>query len=294
MGIRVVRDRKQRKVWILQDAYIDRIVRRFGLQNRPYVSIPLTSIPSPNRGPTATKTMQLEYLIRIGSVTHPAVITRPDIANSSSILASFSSNPSQEHMALVERSIVYLRDHKYLAIEFDGTEKNPADLEVIFKGASDASFADDIQTRQSTEGYLFKFFGGALDWKSRKQRIVVTSTTEAELISLQHAAKEIQAWHHLFRDMEFDPEQPDNYIECDNHQTVRLVNLDRPIIRTNIRHLNIGDLWIRQEQREGRIQVTWVNSDKMDADGLTKPLSKGKFDQFVKRLGMRDIRSLIT
>ena len=29
---------------------------------------------------------------------------------------------------------------------------------------------------------------------------------------------------------------------------MRLVNLDRPIIRTNIRHLNIGDLWIRHEQ----------------------------------------------
>lgn len=82
------------------------------------------------------------------------------------------------------------------------SRKKPNRFGNYFQNASDASFADDIQSRKSTEGYQFKFFGGALDWKSRKQQIVVTSTTEAELLSLQHAAKEIHGWHHLFRDIE--------------------------------------------------------------------------------------------
>src|SRR2546423_10713427 len=34
----------------------------------------------------------------------------------------------------------------------------------VFVGASDAAFADDTATRRSTEGYLFKLFGGAIDW----------------------------------------------------------------------------------------------------------------------------------
>ena len=103
-----------------------------------------------------------------------------------------------------------MRDHRNLALTFDGRVRDPADTELIFKGASDAAFADDPDTRRSTEGYLFKLFGGAIDWKSRKQQTVATSTTEAVLLSLQHAAKEIQAWQHLFGEIEFGPEQPHN------------------------------------------------------------------------------------
>ena len=48
---------------------------------------------------------------------------------------------------------------------------------VIFKCASDASYADGPQTRRSTEGFLFKLFGGAVDWKSLRRQTVTTYTT---------------------------------------------------------------------------------------------------------------------
>ena len=144
LGFRVVRDRSQRKLWILQDSYIDRVVHRFGLENRPGIVIPLVRIPPPNTGTPATKKMQLDYLARVGSIMHPAVVSLPDIAAAASILASFSASPTPEHMALVERCIVYLRDHKYLALTFDGHIRDSSESEFIFKCASDASFADDM------------------------------------------------------------------------------------------------------------------------------------------------------
>ena len=98
---------------------------------------------------------------------------------------------------------------------------------------------------------------------------MTTSTTEAELLSLQHAAKELQAWHHLFDEIGFDTEQADNILECDNRQTVRLIGENNPIVKTNIRHVNISDLWLRQEHHAGRVNVTWVTTDHMEADGLT-------------------------
>ena len=48
--------------------------------------------------------------------------------------------------------------------------------DLIFKCTNDASYAD-ATTRKSTEGYLFKLFGGPIDWVSRKQQTVATSTT---------------------------------------------------------------------------------------------------------------------
>jgi hypothetical protein len=54
---------------------------------------------------------------------------------------------------------------------------------------SDASFAD-AKDRKSTLGYLFKFAGGIICYKSCKQKLVTTLTTEAEYVALTYAAKE--------------------------------------------------------------------------------------------------------
>jgi deoxyinosine 3'endonuclease (endonuclease V) len=54
---------------------------------------------------------------------------------------------------------------------------------------SDASFAD-AEDRKSTLGYLFKFASGIICYKSCKQKLVTTSTTEAEYVALTYAAKE--------------------------------------------------------------------------------------------------------
>lgn len=68
-------------------------------------------------------------------------------------------------------------------------------------------------------------------------------------------------------------------IECDNRQAVRLVTLENPTFRTDVRDIHISDLWLRQEHAEGRIKVKWpkwarVEKGKMDADGFTEPLPK--------------------
>ena len=55
-----------------------------------------------------------------------------------------------------------MRDIKYLALVFDGWFPSPIESNVAFKCASDAANADDHFTL-STDGYVFKFFGGPID-----------------------------------------------------------------------------------------------------------------------------------
>jgi hypothetical protein len=52
-------------------------------------------------------------------------------------------------------------------------------------------------------------------------------------------------------------------------------------------------MWLRQEVEQKRIQVNWVPTDQMPADGLTKVLPRLKHESFIKQLGLEDIRSLI-
>src|SRR5438034_5921543 len=116
------------------------------------------------------------YQWKVGSLLYATMTTRPDAAHTANKLSEFLRNPFPHHQAAVDRAISYLYGTRTLAIEYSGTTNG----QEAFACASDVAFADDILTRHSTEGYLFKLFGGAVDWRSTKQKTVTISTTEAE------------------------------------------------------------------------------------------------------------------
>ena len=54
---------------------------------------------------------------------------------------------------------VYQRKTRMFAMEYSASTNS----QQVFVCASDSAFADDQVTRQSTEGYLFQLFGGAIN-----------------------------------------------------------------------------------------------------------------------------------
>jgi hypothetical protein len=105
------------------------------------------------------------YQRKIGSLTYTATITRPDIARTTSKLAELLQNPSPQHHTAADQAIAYLYGTKTLAIPY-----GDAPNQRVFFCTSDAAYADDKQTRKSTEGYLFQLFGGPVDWRCVRQR----------------------------------------------------------------------------------------------------------------------------
>ena len=184
LGIRVLRDREARKLWLSQDSYIDKIVNRFHLEEgrRPTTPLAQGILLLPNEGKAKPEIIH-QYQAKVGSVLYPTIITRPDCAFAARKLAEHLQNPSQQHMDAVDRLIKHLDGTKTLAIEF--SKENIRDS-IIF--ATDAAYADN-QDRKSSEGYVMKMFGGMVDWKATKQKTVTTSTTEAELLSLSNGAR---------------------------------------------------------------------------------------------------------
>jgi Reverse transcriptase (RNA-dependent DNA polymerase) len=184
LGIRIVRNRDQRKIWLTQDSYINKIAAKFA-QTEKNVKTPCTTafkLESSTEAPSPKRT--LEYQQKIGSVNFAAVISRPDIAFAVSSLSRYLQNPSHAHMQAADRVIAYLHSTRFLSLEYSGARHSD-----IFMCASDAAFADN-EDRHSSDGYLFQLFGGPIDWKAAKQRTVTTSSTEAELLALSRAAKE--------------------------------------------------------------------------------------------------------
>jgi hypothetical protein len=236
---------------------------------------------------TATDQQIYLYQQRIGSINFAAVITRPDIARTASKLAEFLKNPSPKHIAAADQTISYLNGTKTLAIQYSGMQDDS--LNKVFLCASDAAFADDKTTRKSTEGYLSSLYGGPIDWHSTKQKTVTTSSTEAELLALSHAAKEVIWLKNFFKGIQFDPGH-ETFIYCDNRQTIRLMDEDEPKLNTKLRHVDIHQHWLRQEVQLGRMQIDWKPTNEMPADGLTKALPRQRHQTFIQQLGLVDIK----
>jgi hypothetical protein len=296
LNVRVTRDRAARKLWLTHDAYIEKIVQKFNLGVRKVTTpVNLTyefTKPSQRANPRLVK----HYQEKVGSLIYPSVTTRPDIAWIASKLSLYSQNPSQELVEQADRVLEYLNSTKYLSIEYSAataTGDRQDELRRIFQAASDASFADDKDTRYSSQGYCFKLFNGAIQWQANRQKTVTLSTTEAELLALSHASKELQALDRLFNHISLDIDQR-TVINCDNQQTVGIVTKELPKLSSKLRHVDIHQFWLRQEVAEGRVQVNWTPTSDMIADGLTKPLGPQKHSAFIAQLGMRDLTERIS
>jgi hypothetical protein len=105
------------------------------------------------------------------------------------------------------------------------------------------------------------------------------------LLAISHAAKQLYWIKRLFSFIQFDTDQSET-LNCDNKQTVDLLNREKSVFQTKLRHVDIHQLWIRQEVQAKRLTVKWVKTTEMPADGLTKRLPSEKHYAFVKQLNM--------
>jgi hypothetical protein len=81
---------------------------------------------------------------------------------------------------------------------------------------------------------------------------------------------------------------------CDNRQTIRLLTAETPQINTKLKYIDIHSHWLRQEVANGVLQIQWVPTAEMPADGLTKAPPRQRFDIFIKQLGLVDISHRLT
>ena len=218
--------------------------------------------------------------------------TRADTANAQLYLGRFCKNPGPVHVKAIEDALTYAYQSRHLAIEFSAPKQSTDEVYTVWNASSDASFADDVETRKSTEGMLITLFGGAIAWRARRQPTVTTSTTEAELLALSHCSTDVQWWRQFFKAIRFEPDE-ELSVACDNKQTIRLLCNNKPRLVTKLRHVDIHHHWLREAVQNGKIKIRWESTDSMPADGYTKALTMVNHRKFVESCGLRSIKDLL-
>src|ERR1700678_3599935 len=177
-------------ITISQKMYIKTILEREGVSEIHSVATPLDPNIKLEPNPDGNEGNRSNSFVRLlGELQFLANCTRPDIAFAMNRLASYTANPSLQHVTAVKRILRYLAGTKDLGITYS---KNSTNLsENSFFGFADAAFANH-DDHKSTSGYVFMAAGGAITWKSKKQTTIALSSTEAEYVALSEARRE--AW----------------------------------------------------------------------------------------------------
>ena len=185
LGIEVTRDRPNRKIYLRQPKYIDETLERFNMSDShpaPIPILPKEHLPPASELPPESEATEIPYRHAVGCLLHLMTATRPDISYAVNAVSQHMKSYRKIHWEAVKRILRYLKGTCSYALCLGGTK--PIRLTAFADG--DCANSPD---RKSITGYFFSLGDGAFGWKSQKQSIVASSTTEAECISLWAAAK---------------------------------------------------------------------------------------------------------
>ena len=197
------------------------------------------------------------YRSVLGEILFAYELCRPDIGYAVTTLAKFSTAPNALHYKSLKHLAIYLRQTQdwgimywrtepvaslpevsYTPITFDNSLPvipPPVHLQQLITHV-DAAHANELHQRQSTTGYGCCLAGGVVAYRSCTQSICAQSSTEAELIAANTAAKVTKYLRFILHELGYTQTKPTPIYE-DSDSAIKIVNHSRPTDRS--RHVEI-------------------------------------------------------
>ena len=161
LGIRIYRDRSRRLLGLSQHTYIDKVLKRFNMEesNRGLLpmshGISLSKNMSPKSKDERERMTRIPYASAVGSIMYAMICTRPDVSYALSICSHYQADPGDGHWITVKNILKYLRRTKDAFLVY-------GDGELEVNGFTDASFQTDRDDHRSQSGYIFCLNNGAV------------------------------------------------------------------------------------------------------------------------------------
>lgn len=274
LGIRI--NQTEDSIELDQSIYVEEILKRFGMEECKPVKNPAdTNVKLSN---DENMIENVPYQQAVGCLLFLAQATRPDISFAVNNVSRFNNCHSEAHWNAVKRIMRYLKSSICYKLCYTKI-KQSKDL----IGYADADWAADIDTRKSCTGYIFKLSGGAISWRSTKQKIVALSSTEAEYIALAATVQEAIWLTQLSEELGVKSKDPIT-IFCDNQSAIQLSESDG--YRQRSKHIDIRYHFIRNVIKEGKIKIVYINTKENVADSLTKAVTSEKFNFCSNKMGL--------
>ena len=249
------------------------------------------------------------YQQYIGILRWAIELGRIDIHVEVAKLSSFTMNPRIGHLEAVYSIFAYIKKHLRSKLVFDPSyvkldettffdedwndfygdakeqvpmiKPKPRGVPVVMSVFSDADHAGNLMTRRSDTGILIFLNNAIVDWYSKGQATVESSTFGSETIALRTSVDKIQALRYKLYMMGVPIDGPTN-IFCDNRTVCN--SAQRPDARLGKKHNAINFHRIRESVAGKWCRIAFEPGETNLADFFTKILPTYKRRQFLKHL----------
>jgi hypothetical protein len=276
LGIRFTRDRENRTITLDQRKFIRECMEKNGVARMSAIPAHPKTFLTRSVGQEQEQIEQegyggRDYRAEVGSLTWLSIMTRPELSLSVGQVARYVTNPGVQHWNAIDLIWEYLNGSSEMGLTLGGGDAELSNL----RGFVDSDYARCVDTRRSTTGWVFKFGGGAVSWRTRRQKSVTLSSTEAEYCALTEAAKEAIWMKGLLRELGYGNDDGPVPLYEDNKGAICLAKND--VYHERTKHIDVRHHFIRECVAKKQIVIDFRSSKTMVADILTKPLSKVLF-----------------
>jgi hypothetical protein len=163
------------------------------------------------------------------------------------------------------------------------TYRKSDQLEII--GYSNSDFAGCQDSRRSTSGCIFLLIGGAITWRSAKQKLIASSTMTTKFMACYETSNyEIWLRNFVTRLQILDNVERPLKLFCDNNSTVLYCNNNRSSSKS--KYIDTKFLFVKERVQNGQMLIKYIGTNSMIADLLTKGLPPKVFHEHTARMGV--------
>ena len=215
------------------------------------------------------------FISIVMSLMYLARLTRPDILLPVTYLASRAHCPNKDDYKKLGRIIRYLK-----GTVNEGTYIQCKDIRLYCH--CDASYGIHSDGRSHT-GFILSLGGSHsyLHARSLKQKVTALSSTDAEIIAVSDAMKQIVWITNLMREIDIASAKP-SIMYQDNRSSIWMIT--EPTRYRRSKHILIKIAYIKEKYTEGLVEYEYLMTGKMTSDMLTKPLQGLAFQKHKRSL----------
>lgn len=206
------------------------------------------------------------YRSLIGQILFASNVARYDIAYIVGVLSRHLNKPKKVHMNAAKKVLRYLNSTKQFAITYKSSQQG-------LIGYCDSDYANELESRRSTTGFIFGFAGGVISWRSKLQSTVALSSTEAEFMAITEITREGLWLLQVLQGLGLTIGQ--FLVKCDNQGAIKLVK--HPVFHHRTKHIDVRLMFVRSHLENKKMLIEYTATEEQKADMLTKALSKNIF-----------------
>ena len=205
------------------------------------------------------------YRSGVGMLMFLVKYSRPDLANSVRELSKANDGATEKHYRGLLRTVKYVIDTRNKALKYENTHV----LNTVWKlkAYCDSDFAGDQESRRSVSGYCVYIFDCLIAWKSKSQKHVTLSSTEAEYVAVSEVCTELMFIRSILMFRGIRIKLP-IIVHCDNVGAIFLSYNAKVSQRT--KHIDTKYRYVGEWVEEEVVKVIFVRSENNIADILTK------------------------